>query len=249
MKEAAALVLVVLTLTGCKKIVDYYRPPNNTTLTCKIVGYTYDYYGDNFSTTINYDENGNPSVITYKNIYLPKGFTIETFEYDELNRLIVHSPDPYMGNTRIYVYEGTSTVPIRDTAIDASGNIYLETFRTDGNGRIVREEIKQIHKEDDDDWEFQTEVYSYYYDLRGNRQANPFDHPWNKTIRYSDKPSLYSLSPAWHIIYRDFSRNSVMNVKRYNEAGLPVQFNFSEFAYWQPFLDLTLNATIQYDCK
>jgi hypothetical protein len=251
MKEIAALVVVAITLSGCQKIIDFYKPDHNREVaSCRIKGYSYDYYGDHFSTTISYDTKGNPTKITYHSIYYPHGAVVEILKYDSLNRLVLDAPDPSMGNVRKYVYEGSSKTPVRDTMTDSFGNVYLESFEADNAGRIIRLEIRQIHKvEDGSDWEFKTEVYRYYYDIRGNRQENPFDHPWNKTIHYSDKPSLYSLHPAWQIMSRDYSRNSVPNARRSSDRGLPLDFVFDEFAYWQPFLDLNIYSVLAYDCK
>jgi hypothetical protein len=251
MKEAVALVLVAITLPGCQKIMDFYKPDHNHEVaSCRISGYSYDYYGDHFSTAISYDTKNNPVKITYYSIYYPGGSVIETLKYDNQNRLMLDSPDFSVGNIRKYVYEGSSKTPLRDTMTDSFGNIYLESFEADAGGRITRVQIEHIYRvEDESDWEFKTEVYNYYYDIRGNRQENPFDHPWNKTIRYSDRPSLYSLHPAWKIISRDYSRNSIPNAKRYTDKGLPVDFIFNEFGYWQPFLDLNIYSVLAYDCE
>ncbi|MBL7699369.1 MAG: hypothetical protein JNK79_14490 [Chitinophagaceae bacterium] len=198
-----------------------------------------------------YDTSGNPIRIVYLADWYPDGKAFEYIEYDELGRMISHEPDLLIGNHRKYVYEGTSRVPLRDTATDFQGKKYVETFKTDVKGRIIEEEIRWIYSPPDieDDFEFKTEVHRYYYDLQGNRQVNPFDHPWHKPLQYSNRPSLYSLHPVWQIIHRDYSKNGINNVIYYNEAGLPLLFEVDEFAYWQPFLDMNQHSRVAYDCN
>jgi hypothetical protein len=245
--------IIVMTLSSCQKIMDYYNingassaPPG-----CRIRAYTTLQYESESNVSIQYDGKGNPVVITYKADYLPNGTVTEKLRYDTKGRLISHEPDLYMGNIRKYVYEGDSRTPLRDTAIDLQGKKYLESFKTDAKGRVVEMEIKWIYSppELEDDFEFQTELHRFYYDFRGNRQANPFDYPWHKTISYSDKPSIYSLHEVWQLIHRDYSKNGLTNVTEYNEAGLPQRFKFDEFAYWQPFLDMSQNSVVEYDCQ
>jgi hypothetical protein len=253
MKLAFPLGMVMLIFSSCQKIMDYYniRGFDIPLPSCRIKSYTTTYYETTSKTTIQYDGKGNPVLIIYLADWLPDGAATETFKYDTQGRLISHEPDPYMGNKREYVYEGNARTPLRDTATDLQGKRYLETFKTDAKGRIVELEIKLIYTPPDleDDFEFQTEVHRYYYDVHGNRQVNPFDYPWHRTIRYSDKPSLYSLSPVWQIIHRDYSKNGVTNVRDYSSAGLPITFVFDEFAYWQPFLDMTQNSVVEYECQ
>lgn len=217
---------------------------------CRINGFSSIYFETVNRTEIHYDNKGNPAKVIYFAEWLPDGKAIEKFTYDSLGRLISHEPFIEMNNTRVYVYEGESRFPLRDTATDFLGKKYVETFKTDVKGRIIEEEIKWIYTppEIEDDFIFETEVHRYYYDVHGNRQANPFDYPWHKTIRYSDEPSLYSLHPVWQLIHRDYSRNGIPNVSHANENGLPVTFKADEFAYWQPFLNMNQNAEVVYDC-
>jgi hypothetical protein len=253
MKFVLPLGMIVLILSSCQKIMEYYSF-NNTrpgSLACRIKSYSSIYLENERSTKIKYDSAGKPIQITYFAEWLPGGKAIEKFHYDTLGRLILHEPFIEMNNLRQYVYEGTSLIPLRDTATDFQGKKYLESFKTDFEGRIVEEEIKWIYSPPDleDDFPFATELHRYYYDLRGNRQVNPFDFPWHKTIRYSDKPSIYSLSPVWQLIHRDYSKNGITNVTEFNEGGLPVRFKFDEFAYWQPFLDMDQNSVVVYECE
>lgn len=253
MKLAAGLFVLVLLLPGCQKIMEYYKPGNQSTQTnCRIKSYTYDYYGSIITTTFDYDSAGNPIKVTYIDEWLPDGQSKEIFTYDNLGRLIYHTPDEFMGDRRHYVYEGNSMVPLRDTAEDSWGNKYVESFKFDQAERIVAVEIRWVSAPDgyeEDPQMFEPERYRYFYDVHGNRQANPFDLPWHKILRYSNKPSLYSLHPTWQLVFRDYSRNNASKVGSYNQQGLPVSFIQSDFEYWQPFFDLSQNAVVTYDCR
>lgn len=245
--------MMIVILSSCQKIMEYYSLNSTTTAppTCRIKSYSSLYYESQTSTKIKYDSTGRPVQITYSAEWLPGGKAIEKLYYDSLGRLSLHQPFIEMGNKRKYVYEGASSTPLRDTATDFQGKKYVETFKADAAGRIIEEEIRWIYTppEVQDDFPFETEVHRYYYDVHGNRQANPFDYPWHKTIRYSNKPSLYSLHPVWQLIHRDYSKNGLTNVTEYNENGLPVRFQPDEFAYWQPFLDMNQNSVVVYECQ
>jgi hypothetical protein len=253
MKLSLVLLGLTISLSGCQKIMDYYdRGKTAAKTSCRIAHYTYDYYDNQVVTIFDYDQKGNPVQITYNDEWLPDGKAIEVFIYDDLNRLVSHVPDLYLGNKRTYVYEGSARTPLHDTAEDIYGNKYLESFRSDPAGRITREEIDWVVVAEGFEFEhefYKKEVKNYYYDVHGNRQVNPFDHPWHKTIRYSENPSIYSLHPTWQLIYRDYSRNNASQIKTTHESGLPASFFESEFDYWQPFFDLAQNAQVFYDCQ
>ena len=252
MKVISILGMIVLFFSSCQKIMEFYsvsstvEPPSK----CRIKEYTTEMYESVNRTLIRYDQSGNPIRITYYADWWPDGKVTERFKFDSIGRLIVHEPDPFMGNKRVYVYEGSSRVPLRDTATDFQGKKYLESFKTDAGNRIIEEKIEWIYSPPDleDDFPFETEVHQYFYDLQGNRQVNPFDYPWHKTLKYSQRPSLYSLHPVWQLIHRDFSKNGIDNVTSFNEKGLPLTFRYDEFAYWSPFLDMSQNSVIVYDC-
>src|SRR5689334_362560 len=174
MKFVLPLGMIVLILSSCQKIMEYYSLNSTTTvpLTCRIKSYSSLYYETEISTTFKYDSGGRPVQVTYFAEWLPGGKAVEKFRYDSLGRLTIHEPFIEMGNKRHYVYEGVSTTPVRDTSIDFQGKKYLETFKTDAAGRITEEEIKWIYTppEVEDDFPFETEVHRFYYDMRGNRQ-------------------------------------------------------------------------------
>lgn len=253
MRAAPVLLCLMFLFSGCQKIVEYYQRGNtNVKTSCRIAHYTYDYYDSRVDTYIDYDQKGNPIQITYNDEWLPDGQAKEIFVYDELDRLVSHIPDEYIGIRRDYIYEGDSRDPVRDTATDMFGNKYVEAFEFDYSGRITREEIDWVIAAEGFEGDmpfYKREVKRYYYDVHGNRQVNPFDHPWHKTLQYSEKLSLYSLHPTWQLVYRDFSRNNASRIKSTNEKGLPVTFHVSDFDYWQPFFDLSMNATIDYECN
>lgn len=217
---------------------------------CRIRSFSSKLYETVNRTVVQYNEQGNPSRIVYFADWLEGGRALEYLKYDSLGRLVLHEPDLIIGNHRKYVYEGNSRTPLRDTATDFQGKKYVESFKTDVKGRIIEEEIRWIYSPPDleDDFEFKTEVRHYFYDLQGNRQVNPFDHPWHKPLRYNKQPSLYSLHPVWKIIHRDYSKNGIDNVATFNEQGLPTSFVIDDLAYWPPFLDMNQFSRVAYDC-
>lgn len=253
MTRGAVVMMLGFLFSGCQKINEYYsRGTKELNTSCRISHYTYNYYDTEINTYIDYDSKGNPIKITYIDEWLPEGQASEIFQYDHLNRLIKHIPDEYIGNMRTYVYEGDSPDPVRDTAEDVYGNKYVESFDFDYSGRIIREEIEWVIVAEDfeiDPGGAWKEVKRFYYDVHGNRQVNPFDHPWHKTIHYTDKPSLYSLHRTWQLVFRDFSKYNASKVRTVNDYGLPTSFAASELDYWQPFFDLAQNATITYECN
>lgn len=254
MKVVVTLGMIVLLFSSCQKIMEFYSVNSSVegspTTRCRIRSFSSNLYESVNRTVVHYNENNDPWRIKYYAEWLPDGVATEYIKYDSLGRLIQHEPDLTMGNHRTYVYEGTSRVPVRDTATDFQGKKYLETFKVDAIGRIVEEEIKWIYSPPDleDDFEFKTERHRFFYDLQGNRQVNPYDKPWHKPLRYSKKPSLYSLHPVWQIINRDFSKNGIDNVSTFNENGLPTSFRIDDFAYWPPFLDMSQYSRVAYDC-
>lgn len=254
MKVVTLLGVIVLFFSSCQKIMEFYSLNSSVETKpthCRIRSFSSELYESVNRTVVQYDTLGNPVRIVYLADWIEGGKAFEYIRYDSLGRMISHEPDSTMGYRRKYVYQGSSPVPLRDTATDFQGKKYLESFKTDAIGRIIEEEIKWIYSPPDleDDFEFPTEVYRYYYDLQGNRQANPYDHPWHKPIRYSKRPSLYGLHNVWQIIHRDYSKNGIENVVAFNEKGLPLLFVVDEFAYWQPFLDMNQRSRVAYDCE
>ena len=253
MRTPVVLLCLGFLFSGCQKISEYYKRGTTEVITpCRITHYTYDYYENVVNTYFDYNSKGQPIRITYFDEWLPEGQASEEFIYDNIDRLIEHVPDEFIGGKRTYIYEGDSRYPLRDTLEDSYGNKYVEAFEFDYSGRIIRETIQWVVAGEGFEYEpdlFWKEVKNYYYDVHGNRQVNPFDHPWHKTILYSDKPSIYSLHPTWQLIFRDYSRNNASQIKTTNDRGLPVTFQVNDLAYWQPFFDLPMNATIFYNCK
>lgn len=254
MKVVSLLGVIVLFFSSCQKIMEFYAANSSVEgqpAGCRIRSFSSELYESVNRTVVQYDTLGNPTRIIHFADWLEGGRSFEYIKYDSLGRIISHEPDLMMGNHRKYVYEGTSRTPLRDTATDFQGKKYVETFKVDAIGRIVQEEIKWIYSPPDieDDFPFKTEVYRYFYDLQGNRQVNPYDHPWHKPLRYSKRPSIYSLHPVWKIIHRDYSKNGIDNVIAFNENGLPLLFEVDEFAYWQPFLDMNQHSRVAYDCN
>lgn len=246
-----AVFLTACTVCSCHKIVDLpgYQEPLPIPK-CRVASITYE---DDFGIskhTVTYNSMGLPDYISeyFKDDLGNELEDINVHQYDERNRLIAEgpfsTPNPYIYH---YVYEGESTVPVRDT-LYSIGMVYVEDFEYDRQGRIIRVLRRHITpdegviKEPDED-------RRYYYDLRGNRQEHASNPGYAGIIEYSNKPSLYSLNKVWQLRYRNYSRNATISPSTFNEHGLPVIYKFGERQWFQPFLILWEGAVVSYECE
>jgi hypothetical protein len=236
MKLLSIVLLVIILLPGCQKILDYYNHGEaGVAPDCKIVSFSYDWSGAPEQATYHYDAHDNPVLIKYPDFDIGH---LEEFLYDHLDRLVAHSVWVYIGDSRVYVYEGNSRNPDHDTATDIWGRKWLETFTFDANGRIIRQVRKWVWSPEGidealevDPLEFPIEVQAYYYDLRGNRQINPIGSSQPGPVQYTDKPSMHTLHPTWQLVNRDWSKNSVRGGKTFNQQGLPLTFEGTNERY------------------
>jgi hypothetical protein len=252
--RVAPLLLCIVLFSSCQKILEYFdNTPTETNSGCRVFKWTTKYdEGQNYNTVFRYHPNGNPSEILYSSPDDPDYFQHEWFSYDSLNRLKAHFIDYYGVTTKKYYYEGDARTPYKDTMTDAEGRKFVELFESDSKERITRWDLFWISSppEFEEDWSWYKEFHRYFYDIHGNRQVNPLDHPWHKIIKYTEDPSLYSLHPVWQLIHRDYSKNSVPVGKTFNDRKLPQTFKVSdENTYWQPFFDLEYLSRIQYFCN
>jgi hypothetical protein len=172
------------------------------------------------------------------------------YTYDHLDRLVSENSDwVYSQPLVFYAYEGDSKKPVRDTIPRIFGQVIVEDFDYDPQGRIIKIVNRTISQWDTDTEVYPTLEFRFYYDLRGNRQEDPANPGYTGLIVYSDKPSLYSLHPVWQIVHKDFSRNSVLYAETYNDKGLPLTIKNELVPHFQTFLDLQPGSHIQYDCK
>jgi hypothetical protein len=142
--------------------------------------------------------------------------------YDDHGRLRSFTSDWVYGPDQVYyAYDGESRLPVRDTLRGTFPNVFVEDLTYDTNGRIVRVHKRIVEQWEEDTGEYPDEIYTYYYDMRGNRQLHPSSRGYSGLIRYSDNPSVASLNPVWQLLYKNYSVNSTGNFT-FNEHGLPM---------------------------
>lgn len=248
---------LLIAFSSCQKILDYYHlSPHEKPSQCKID--SINFYGAEdgilyHSMDFQYDENGRLEGIL--EVYPEFDELYEYFwpyRYDAKGRLVwtgpLSTPQPH---GEIYVYEGDSPLPVRDTII-VMGGPTVEDFYYDSQGRIIKIKQRYFAFTDDQNEPVMHQVDSltlrYYYDLRGNRQEHPSNEGYSGLIAYSDKPSLYSLSPALQLQYKDWSRNSTLKALSYNEHGLPLKLA-PEQPHFQELINMLGGYSLVYECE
>jgi hypothetical protein len=255
MRKNYLILILAIACSSCNKILDYYNHSgNNKPSNCKIT--SIKYYGplDGIlyrTLDFEYYDDGRPKgVMESFPAEDPEGYYGYEwpYYYDEKGRMVRSGPlsTPYPTAT-LYVYEGDSRLPIRDTIIRMDGPA-IEDFTYDAHGRIIQVDWRHwAYTEDGGMAMSDTVTYRYYYDLRGNRQEHPSNIGYKGLIKYSDKPSLYSLSQEFRIQYQDWSKNSTLIAESYNEEGLPLKLAEDQ-PHPQPLIDLHGGDVITYDC-
>jgi hypothetical protein len=253
MKRFALLLLAVFCLVACRKIWDKIHDGNQrpSVTPCRVVGWIYgEYYPrqgtEPVSTSILYDDNGNPISVDEGNARYP-GTTHDRFTYDSRNRVILYDRRPENGYT-VYVYQGNSTSPVRDTLHTYLQEEYISHFSYDAKKRInsVKSYLAST-------WQRpiahpDTTIASYYYDANGNRQT--VGQPL--TVYNTSKYGIYSLHPTWRLIFVNYSINCTTAATTFNEYGLPLTFNSMALdpSYSQPFYgSYHTNNGIGYECS
>lgn len=172
-------------------------------------------------------------------------YTVYPYEYDESGRLIQTGAYTTESPSKVtYAYEGNSRLPARDTL--HSFNTTVQYVEYDANGRIVRVYSKNITS-DGEIYIPDTDV-RYYYDMRGNRQEHPSNDNYPGIIKYSDKPSIYSLNNVWQLEYKNYSKNSLLIGVDYNEHGLPLTLK-ENLGRNHPFYHIGDFTRFIYECK
>lgn len=254
-KQTILFLCAAVLLSSCQKALDYYNvkevepPPSCRVETIK--GFSAD--GTLFhEMEFLYSDNGQLDGVSDWYVEAdPEGLFTDFWEYnyDEQGRIIYtgpySTPSPF---AEIYFYEGNSRLPAGDTLLRL-GFIVAEKFAYDTRGRIVEIEQKFITWDEEDNMVVEEPTYlRYYYDLRGNRQESPTNEGYAGLITYSDKPSLYLLSPVFQIQYKNWSKNSTLSVETFNEQELPTQLKLQQRNF-QPFISMGGGYKLTYTCE
>ncbi len=263
MKKAFLPCLVLCLFISCSKrdIQKWLNKPGNPTpsVPCRIDSIYPVTEGDPMLVSwvaagVHYNDQGNPSFINYTQRYFNySNFTVY-YKYDSRNRLIEVDP-PYVDPLHMevssispvtahkFVYEGNSTLPIRDSIISdtfygvSEGVAYkvytvkIEDLFYDEQGRINRVVSRRnFYNTRFNEHSYFEQEFKYSYDSKGNRQTISVgaDNPPPAVVKYTNKPSLYSLHPVWQLVHRNWSKNAPeMNVQKYNNNGLPTRADMS----------------------
>jgi len=261
MKPSLACLLVLGTLfSGCQKFVDLvHRHDDHNRIPCKITRTFYEDSLNKTSADFHYNAEGYPISIDYSyfELFIPRPdepdtipilteFTVH-YNYDAQKRLINENSNfVYAQRLHHFAYEGNSKLPVRDSFPGVAGDEYVEDLEYDFLNRITKVTLRATALGPLD--EFPTEVRKYFYDFHGNRQEDPSNPDYPGEIIYNNKPSLYSLHPAWQLIHKDFSKNSVDYGVTYNSKGLPLTIKNEPVPYFQPFVGLARGVEITYEC-
>jgi len=253
------LAIAVICGSGCKKIQDHYSDIlHGKPATCKLTeirnAITDPTANVTYLCELTYNSWGYPNSTTFTNYDLLSAddfvYTFN-FAYDSRKRIQSLTSDfVYYGGLHYYGYNGNSLLPVRDTIPDVMGAYEVNDLERDGFGRVVKITTRHGWYIPDDSYPiYETTVKSYYYDQNGNRQENPSNANYPGLIKYSNKPSLYSLHPVWEIVYHNSSRNLPEILAEYNNKGYPTFVLGLTPANWTPFLIAQDNSNLHYECK
>lgn len=255
MKRLMLVVSLAMFFQGCQKLKDIYykhHPDHQPETSCRIDS-IYIVNPPPFSDAagIHYNAKGYPDYVNYTlNDEFPVNYRVQ-YIYDEMNRLVQEVPDFIYAGPKdvIYVYEGNSMLPIRDTIYQLYV-IEIEDLYYDDAGRVNRIVKHTRPRLQDDNTDYPDQEFKYYYDIRGNRQEDPTNDQYQGIIEYTNKPSLFSLHPVWQLIHKNYSRNSVAGAAAYNEEGLPLQIKDEDSVDYPPFLYMNLwGHLLTYACE
>jgi len=252
-KKFCLLAVAGICLTGCQKILDYYNYRGSEPAPhCKLLSITNRSGNDSVTTIFSYYSDGSPS--GYQHIVYDAQFETSydyafQYLYDGQGRLIAETSDWVYSEPQVsYVYEGGSRLPVRDTVTSpVAGIVTVEDLEYDDRGRVIKITRRVIENWFGDEIP-PTEVFRYYYDIRGNRQEHPSNPGYAGLIAYTDNPGLLSLHPAWQLIHKNWSRNSGPAAETFNEQGLPLSIK-PKAAHVDNFLHLWYSSVLQYECE
>lgn len=255
MKYFLSLVSTVILFSGCRKFqefIDHHTPKPPAAINCRLDS-IYPTEPRNpvlhraTAVGVHYNNKGNPILANYTFEHYGVYHIPVHFIYDEKDRLIeilpimdsITNEELYTNKPDrvVYVYEGNSRLPVRDTVFrnDFTWGNEIEELYYDAEGRVNR-----VFRQLTTDAAYDLET-KYTYDANGNKQVTlDIEGKTPPPLEYSDKPSLYSLNPVWQLIHKDWSKNSLkVPVKTVTAQGLPetLEYNMVSGYYGYPVHD------------
>jgi hypothetical protein len=169
-----------------------------------------------------YDKRGNP----VKVVFTPELATSHYFDYDKNGRLkqyrIYDNFDGY--SQHVYAYGPDNRITqdtIKYGTEDFTVRLYVSTLTYDSQGRIVKENIRNIWNARNDQGQVvplePTRNPTYTYDNRGNLAVAGW-----KSSSYDNKVSIFRTHPIFQFIHRNYSVNNSSAQAKYNSKGLPL---------------------------
>jgi hypothetical protein len=175
-----------------------------------------------------YNGAGNPVSVTFTDVTAEREIDSypnqHFFTYDKQGRLKEYRSEGDGGFGRhSYGYDENNRIAI-DTANSGFGSsvfvINISTFTYDGQGRIIKETIRNIRNFDNEGGVhplLPTRNPTFTYDARGNLAVAGW-----KSSSYDNKVSIFRSHPVFQFIFRNYSRNNLSVQPKYNSKGLPL---------------------------
>jgi hypothetical protein len=186
----------------------------------------YQSYGEGLATInglFTYNNAGNPISLVFNGEFGDDHY----FFYDKQNRLIEYRISGDQGEWwHYYGYDENNRI-IKDTEdVNPTGinhQIFVSTLTYDSQGRIIKENIKNIYNGPDDTSPdpfplLRDRNPTYTYDNRGNIGVIGWKSSWYDY----NKVSIFRAHPIFQFIHRNYSQNNSSVQAKYNSRGLPL---------------------------
>lgn len=201
---------------------DLTFPTSNEFSSCKLRR-IYQSYGEGNATVtglFTYNGAGNPVSVLFNETFAGNHY----FSYDKYGRLKDYRFSSDFGDgIHVYGYDANNRIAT-DTSKWGVGDHYLQiwisTFTYDAQGRIVKENIRNILNNDVEGGVNPLEPTrnpTFTYDSRGNLAVAGW-----KSSSYDYKVSIFRTHPIFQFIHRNYSKNNSSVQPKYNSKGLPL---------------------------
>jgi hypothetical protein len=259
---AAGLSLGIFLLSGCAKVLDHLPPVPPGTVPCKMTYFIFPamyHPGVVDSFTFAYNSLGNP--VFAARAILDDGTPDVEFTYDNHNRLTgflnVFSPGAAPGSSFNWIKYSYTDDKSENPYIDSNflfpfdvvngsptsyANLNTDNFQYDRDNRIIQDTsfavtlILQGFDEGGD-----TTVFTYKYGPDGNQEGG----------KYDNKVNFLRTSKVFQFVQANYCVNNGIsdwtNIK-YNEFGLPTQFDATNGIGFLGAVSAPGTIRIEYDC-
>jgi hypothetical protein len=212
---------------------------------CKMRRIYQTYAGIRVTGLFTYNHVGNPISLVFNDKI--DGHPDWYFVYDKQNRLkevrLTYNETPEYANGGRYTfgYDNNGRI-VTDTSFgDEYVNpiVFVTTITYDDQGRVVKENIRNIVNPDPD-FPYPVRNPTFTYDNRGNLAVAGW-----KSSSYDNKVSVFRAHPLFQFLMRNYSRNNAAPQAKYNSKGLPLSINPGN----DGFFFGSVTDLIVYDCQ